>query len=74
MSAEIIKLKAEIERLKEELQIKEGALKELCAICREKNALITELCDALQGSPPLVTNDLMNKRNQLFQRAREATR
>ena len=42
------KLKAEIERLRGEIEIHEGAIAGLGAICRDKNKLITELADALK--------------------------
>ena len=42
--SELLQIKdAEIERLKGESAIKESAIRDLCAIARDKNQLITEL-------------------------------
>jgi hypothetical protein len=61
---------AEIERLKGESAIKESAIRDLCAIARDKNALISELCDALETANP----GWPDHYRSLLQRAREATK
>jgi hypothetical protein len=80
--AEIQEKDAEIERLNVESAIKEGAIQELCAICRDKNKLITELTDALDITTQLllvselpvdVVNNKISENKLLRQRVREAT-
>ena len=57
----------EIDRLKGESAIKESTIRDLCAIARDKNLIITELADAL---------DIWSQHQaaSLIQRAREAAR
>jgi hypothetical protein len=61
-------LTAEIERLKGESAIKESAIRDLCAIARDKNTLITELADALEEQ------SCWSIKVKLIQRAREASK
>ena len=68
--AEIERLKAEINRLREQLRLKDQILKSVAQQGIKQQRLITELCDVLtRVRPHLAQPDL-----ELEQRAREATR
>jgi hypothetical protein len=80
-SQQVEDLKAEIERLKDELVVEEGALRGLGALCQQKDKLITELCDALHHygfdgilEPDPQKYDTETYLLDLIQRGREATR
>jgi hypothetical protein len=65
-----------VEQLKEESEILTGVVKELGAICRNKNRLITELADALEEEFG-ESRDLMQSQQHpwnLIRQGREATK